>query len=156
VGLDSAGIRARIPHAGRMCLIDEVLEWDGERITCRSRAHRAADHPLRSGAGLGTATGIELAAQAMAVHGALLAGEHGAAAPAGRLASVRGVEILVDRLDTLTDDLIIACERLAGDERSALYQFTVAAGACPVIRGRATIALDPPRGAPPAVSPPYP
>ena len=145
--LDGAGIRARIPHSGRMCLLDEVLEWDGERITCRSRAHRAADHPLRSGAALGGATAIELAAQAMAVHGALLASEHGAAAQAGRLASVRDVEILADRLDMLADDLLIACERLAGDERSALYQFTVTAGACPVIRGRATIALDPPRGA---------
>jgi predicted hotdog family 3-hydroxylacyl-ACP dehydratase len=148
VRLDAAAIRARIPHSGRMCLLDEVLDWDSERITCRSQAHRSPEHPLGGRGGLGGATGIELAAQAMAVHGALLASEYQAAAQAGRLASVRGVEILVDRLDSIADDLIITCERLAGDERSALYQFTVTAGACPVMRGRATIALDPPRRAP--------
>jgi predicted hotdog family 3-hydroxylacyl-ACP dehydratase len=139
-----------------MSLLDAVLAWDSERITCRSRAHRSPDHPLRSRFGLGGATAIELAAQAMAVHGALLAGEREAAARVGRLASVRGVEILADRLDTVGDDLIIACERIAGDERSALYQFTVTAGACAVLRGRATIALDPPRATQVTVGPPSP
>jgi len=153
VRLARAAIESRIPHSGRMCLLDEVLAWDSVRISCRSRAHRTPDHPLASSTGLGAATAIELAAQAMAVHGALLSEERTIAMQAGRLAAVREVELLVDRLDYLADDLIIDCERLAGDERSALYEFAVTAGACPVLRGRATIALDPPPAARPGVSP---
>ncbi len=66
-------IEAHIPHQGRMCLLDEVIEWSPERIRCRIGGHRAADHPLRSHGRLGISCGIELAAQAMAVHGALIA-----------------------------------------------------------------------------------
>ena len=53
--------------------IDEVVEWSAERIVCSSGGHRASDHPLRSHGRLGIACGIELAAQTMAVHGAILA-----------------------------------------------------------------------------------
>ena len=56
-----------------MCLLDEVLSWDATRIRCRSNTHRTADNPLRAHGRLGAACGIEYAAQAMAVHGALVA-----------------------------------------------------------------------------------
>src|SRR5262250_1492609 len=71
--LDHAWIEQHIPHKGRMCLLDEVLSWDAARIRCRSGSHRAADNPLRAHGRLGAACGIEYAAQAMAVHGALVA-----------------------------------------------------------------------------------
>ena len=62
-------------------------DWNAERISCVSRSHRAADNPLRAGGRLGIACGIEYAAQAMAVHGALIAG-----APASRdIAATGGV-----------------------------------------------------------------
>ena len=32
--LDHAGIEARIPHRGRMCLLDRMTAWTGERIEC--------------------------------------------------------------------------------------------------------------------------
>ncbi len=72
--LDRAWIERHIPHHGRMCLLDEVIEWNAEHIRCRSGTHRMADHPLRSHGRLGSACGIEYAAQAMAVHGALAGG----------------------------------------------------------------------------------
>jgi predicted hotdog family 3-hydroxylacyl-ACP dehydratase len=72
--LNRAWIEARIPHQGRMCLLDEVLDWNAQHIRCRTATHRALDNPLRSHGRLGTACGIEYAAQAMALHGAL-AGE---------------------------------------------------------------------------------
>ena len=46
--LDRAGIAARIPHQGRMCLLDRVLEWDDNRILCSAASHRAGDNPLRA------------------------------------------------------------------------------------------------------------
>ena len=72
-GLDRAWIASHIPHQGSMCLLDYVEAWDRERIRCRASSHRAADNPLRAYGRLGAACGIEYAAQAMAVHGALLA-----------------------------------------------------------------------------------
>ena len=49
----AAGSNAHIPHHGRMCLLDEVIEWDAQHIRCRSGTHRCADNPLRSHGRLG-------------------------------------------------------------------------------------------------------
>ena len=82
-----------------MCLLDEMLHWDRERIACATDSHRVADNPLRSRSGLQAACAIEYAAQAMALHGALVA-PAGAGPQAGYLASVRGVKLAVARLKT--------------------------------------------------------
>lgn len=70
---DHAWIAAHIPHQGDMCLLDRVVKWDEQRIQCQAGSHRLGDNPLRSRDRLSAACGIEYAAQAMAVHGALLA-----------------------------------------------------------------------------------
>ncbi|MDE2136590.1 MAG: 3-hydroxylacyl-ACP dehydratase [Gammaproteobacteria bacterium] len=151
-----------IPHKGRMCLLDEVLSWDATRIRCRSTTHRAADNPLRAHGRLGAACGIEYAAQAMAVHGALIAASaplsstvssherSSIGATVGYLASVRHVALNVTRLDDLAGELIAAAERVTGDGRTVLYEFSVAAGARIVLSGRASIVFDAAFGAQPA------
>ncbi len=139
--LDRAAIAARIPHRGSMCLLDAVEAWDERGIRCRAVSHRAPDNPLRDGAALPAASAIEYAAQAMAVHGALLAPP--AAAPRmGFLASVRGVALHVARLDTLAAELEIRAERVSGDDDNILYAFTVSAAGAPVASGRAAVILD--------------
>lgn len=143
---DHAWIAAHIPHQGAMCLLDAVLDWDAERIRCTSLGHRSPDNPLRAAGRLGALNAIEYAAQAMAVHGALLAGEGSPPAP-GFLGSARGVECLVERLDDIPGPLTIVAERLSGDARTLLYAFTVAAGDRPLVRGRAAVVLG---GAPPS------
>jgi predicted hotdog family 3-hydroxylacyl-ACP dehydratase len=146
--LDRAWIESHIPHQGRMCLLDEVLEWDAERIRCRGTTHRAADHPLSGHGRLGIACGIEYAAQAMAVHAALSGGAMAAdgaepgAPTAGFLASVRGVRFYALRLDDVRDDLTCNALRIAGDQGTALYEFDVRAGATCLLRGRASVVLD--------------
>lgn len=142
--LDHAGIASRIPHRGRMCLLDRLERWSAETIHCSASGHHAADHPLRSASGLLGACAIEYAAQAMALHGALVAAP-GSTISAGYLASVRGVNIRVARLDTVAGTLQIHASRLAGDETRVSYQFHVAdeAGAC-LVDGRATVVLNTP------------
>ena len=149
--LDRSWIELIIPHQGRMCLLDEVLQWDAHRIRCRSGTHRDADHPLRSHGRLGIACGIEYAAQAMAVHGALARSKAlGAATPdaasvrseAGFLASLRSVRLHVLRLDDIESDLICEAELLAGDRGSALYEFAVTSADLPLLSGRATVVFD--------------
>ena len=107
--VDRHWIENHIPHQGGMCLLDEVLAWDAVRIRCRSATHRAANNPLRAHGRLGAACGIEYAAQAMAVHGALIAVNASVSqrsAVAGYLASVRNVALHVDRLDDLETELV--------------------------------------------------
>ena len=138
--LDRAAIAARIPHQGSMCLLDAVLAWDSGQIHCRASSHRQPDNPLRAAARLGAACGIEYAAQAMAVHGALLAPE-GAPPRPGYLASVRSVQLAVDRLDDLPQDLDIDAERLSGDEHNILYHFRVEHAGDLLLSGRAAVML---------------
>ncbi|MCY7388737.1 MAG: 3-hydroxylacyl-ACP dehydratase, partial [Burkholderiales bacterium] len=66
--LDHAAIAARVPHTGRMCLLDRVLQWDAHAIRCSATSHRDPDNPLREAGGLAMLAGIEYAAQAAAVH----------------------------------------------------------------------------------------
>ncbi|NMF88027.1 hotdog family protein [Aromatoleum petrolei] len=139
--LDHDGIAARIPHHGRMCLLAGVETWDADAIRCRATSHRDADNPLRDADGLPATSAIEYAAQAMAVHGALLASAGDAPRP-GYLASVRSVEIAVERLDTLAADLDIGAERITGNDNQILYSFTVAADGRVLVSGRAAVILD--------------
>lgn len=139
--LDRAWIAARIPHQGSMCLLDRVVEWSPERIRCVASSHRNPDNPLRDNGRLGTACGIEYAAQAMAVHGALLAGSDDAPRQ-GFLASARGVELKADRLDDVAADLDIVAERLSGDGNNVLYGFEVSAAGMVLLTGRAAVILD--------------
>ena len=166
--LDRPWIERNIPHHGRMCLLDEVMEWDAQHIRCRSGTHRLPDHPLRSQGRLGAACGIEYAAQAMAVHGALAAGAplhdvSGGGVPAGSaddgrlageggkgrsevgfLASLRDVRLHVLRLDDIESDLICEARLVAGGHGSALYEFALRSDAerQPLLSGRATVVFD--------------
>lgn len=138
---DQAWIAARIPHQGSMCLLDAVLQWDAAHIVCRASSHTRADHPLRADGSLGMANGIEYAAQAMAVHGALLAGSDSAPA-AGFLASVRDVQWHAPRLDTLAPELLVSAQRLSGDGNTLLYSFRLEMEGDTVLSGRASVMLD--------------
>jgi predicted hotdog family 3-hydroxylacyl-ACP dehydratase len=141
VQLDRRWIGAHIPHAGRMCLLDEVLSWDGTCIECRSATHRALDNPLRAHGRLGAAGGVEYAAQAMAVHGALVA--RGTGAPTvGYLVGVRRVVLYVARLDDIETDLLIKGERINGDATTVVYEFSVHSRAVTLLSGRATVVLN--------------
>jgi predicted hotdog family 3-hydroxylacyl-ACP dehydratase len=137
--LNRAWIESHIPHQGAMCLLDEVLDYDAVQARCRSTTHRALDNPLRSHGQLGIACGIEYAAQAMAIHGALT---HAERSEAGFLASVREVRLSATRLDDIEADLICSVALVAGDALSAMYHFTVAARQRILLQGRASVVLD--------------
>lgn len=144
--LDRAWIAAHIPHDGAMCVLDRVEAWDAERIRCSATSHRDPHNPLRSRGRLASVCGIEYAAQAMAVHGALLGAQHEQAEQArpraGYLASVRNVDAFVDRLDTFALPLIVDAERIGGDDHSVLYGFALRCGDRLLLSGRAVVMLD--------------
>ncbi len=139
--LNHAEIVARIPHQGNMCLLDSITEWSESQIHCRAISHRDPTNPLRAADRLGAANGIEYAAQAMAIHGALLANS-GDRPRQGYLTSVRSVTLHVARLDDLAGELDVRAERLSGDHNNILYQFSLShAGRC-LLEGRAAVVLD--------------
>lgn len=125
-----------------MCLLDAVREWSTEAIACTATSHTDPANPLRADGRLGAANGIEYAAQAMAIHGALLAGEGGGQPRQGYLTSVRGVTLHAARLDDLAGELIVRAERLSGDANNILYQFSVSHAERCLLAGRAAVVLD--------------
>jgi predicted hotdog family 3-hydroxylacyl-ACP dehydratase len=139
--IGKAEIAGLIPHAGAMCLLDGVLQWDETSIRCVSARHRAPDNPLRRGDRLEAICGVEFAAQAMAVHGRL-AGSVGGTPRAGYLASLRDVTCRRQRLDLLAGDLVISAERLMGDAERVIYRFALDCGGIELLAGRAAVVLD--------------
>jgi predicted hotdog family 3-hydroxylacyl-ACP dehydratase len=121
-----------------MCLLDEVLDWDTDKIRCLSNRFAGPENPLRRPDGsLGTASGIEIAAQAMAIHGRLTAPAEGTPIP-GYLVSLRDVHLTAPSLD-IKGPLIINATRLLGDTSGATYSFSVADSHTELLKGRATV-----------------
>lgn len=146
MNIDRTWMLAHIPHQGSMCLLERALSWDLQQIHCRADSHRDPANPLRHRAGLGAVCAIEYAAQAMAVHGAILAASasnEAAQPPVGFLASARGVNLHVARLDDQLAPLDIFARRVSGDARSILYEFSVVAADRILVDGRAAVIVDP-------------
>jgi len=145
-------ICARLPHAGRMCLLDRLESWDEQSIVCLALSHRSADNPLRSHDRLHAVCGVEYAAQAMALHGSLLVGsdtptamDGGSAGNAGAvfrppamgyLASVRDLKLEIEDLSAVPDELRIHAQRLSGDAGGFIYEFDIRAATRLLLGGR--------------------
>lgn len=139
--LTAQQIAKLIPHHGSMCLLRSVQHYDVQSIRCLADSHRLLTNPLRESGMLHVVCGVEYAAQAMAVHGALLSGQGDKAPRAGRLASVRAVEVYAGRLDDIEHDLEVCATQLMGDDNSMVYEFTVAAAERTLLKGKATVVL---------------
>jgi predicted hotdog family 3-hydroxylacyl-ACP dehydratase len=142
---DRDWIERHIPHKGSMCLLDGVTQWSEAEIVCRASSHRDPGNPLRGGDGsadgLGITAGIEYAAQAMAVHGALL-DKDVAEARVGYLTSTRDVVWHVRTLSDISSDLTIRAERVSASAANVLYQFQLHGDDRLLLSGRATVILS--------------
>lgn len=134
--LNRADIEARVPHAGAMCLLDTITGWDETHIACRALAP-STGHPLmREGVGVPAVAAVEYAAQATAVHGALLASS--GVPQAGLLAKLTDVELLAG---PVSGPLAVRADLLGRSALGCLYGFTVHDdGGCRA-RGRLMVAL---------------
>lgn len=128
-----------IPHRGAMCLLDTVLDWDHARIHVRAVSHRDPHNPLRRDERLHALNLCEYAAQAMAIHGGLLARRAGHAAAPGWIAAVREVKLHVARIDDLPGDLDIDVETLLADAAGWQYAFRVEHRSILLAQGRIAI-----------------
>lgn len=134
-----AEIEALIPHAGTMCLLDRVIRYDDSAIECATLSHRSKDQPLRAGGALAAVHLIEYGAQAMAVHGGLLAKAAGGAASPGLLVAVRDVKLFVARIDDIAGELTVRARRLVANAGGWLYAFEIDAGDRRLASGRVSV-----------------
>ena len=135
--LNRAEIAARLPHAGSMVLIDRVVEWNESRIRCAALSHLVADNPLCVAGGLDVYAGIEYAAQAAALHGALLSK---ADAPRrGVLASVKNVSASTRWLNESIVEIFVEATLLHGDPAGAVFSFSLTDGQRSLREGQFTL-----------------
>lgn len=140
--IDRTWIKAHIPHQGSMCLLDRVESWDETKIVCRAASHLSSENPLRYKDRLGIANGVEYAAQALAVHSALLSDDTPTPA-AGYLASLRNVSWHTHYLDEVSTNLIVRAERLSVFNLMVLYSFSLHdTEERLLLSGRASVLLD--------------
>ena len=132
-----------------MRLVDRVVSYDEQRIVCESDSHHAAEHPLADDGALSIVAGLEYGAQAMAIHGGLLAS---LAQPQldrarhGFLVAASDLRWFVERLDTCASPLTIeAVSELRSDHQVA-YRFEIRAADLTLLTGRASVWLDAPQG----------
>lgn len=134
-------VEGLVPHAAGMCLLERVLHWDAQRAVVATTTHRRPDNPLRRAGRLRAVHLCEYGAQAMAVHGGLLAAADGGRAPPGVLVSLREVVLQADRVDDLPGELRVEAERLHGGPGSWQYRFVVTHDGRQLAAGRAAVML---------------
>lgn len=136
-------IRSLVPHAGSMCLLDAVEQWDQTSITCLAHTHTAPDHPLRRHGQLAAVHLVEYCAQAMALHRGLVSESQGERAPPGWLVSARDFKLRVARLDDLTGPLTIRARELVYFEGGTQYDISAEAHGRVIGGGRISVVKVP-------------
>ena len=96
-------------------------------------------NPLRKQGRLAAIHLLEYGAQAMAVHGGILARESSSIARPGYLAALRDVTISADYIDQIKTPLDIRAEKIASYSDSYMYAFRVTTNSQLLARARATV-----------------
>ena len=137
--IDKTEICRLIPHSGSMCLLDKVIEWDSKHIVCHTMTYQDLNNPLRSNGILPVVALIEYGAQAMAVHGGLIAKDSDAAMQTGYLASLRDVVLETGDISHVTTELCVEAIQLMSSQGNMIYNFCVTANKKSLVSGRATV-----------------
>jgi predicted hotdog family 3-hydroxylacyl-ACP dehydratase len=133
-------IETLLPHVGAMRMIAAVVRWSDESIECIAHSHHDPANPLRLAGVLPAACGLEYGAQAMAIHGALVAGRD-AKPRVGLLVAAHELVWRVACLDTVAGALTVRARRLLGSAQQVAYEFDVLDVERPLVSGRASVML---------------
>ncbi|MFL9917000.1 hotdog family protein [Paraburkholderia fungorum] len=117
-------IEAIIPHRGTMLLLDAVNTFADDTLSARATVHADAWYADADGA-MPAWIGIELMAQAIAAHVALLAMRGGGSARPGVLLGSRSYQALQPSFASGAQLLIHATELLRSEEGHGAYECTI-------------------------------
>ncbi len=137
--IDKKTLCGLIPHSGSMCLLESVESWDKSGIKCVASNIHDPDHPLRFQGKFTALAALELGAQAMAVHGGLLANCGDETISQGYLAALRNVTLGRMTLDQVTAPILIDASRLMGDRTIQVYRFRVHSENQLLVSAKATV-----------------
>ena len=126
-----------------MALLDRVVDFDDTTIHAIAISHRETQNPLRGDGMLRAVNLCEYGAQAMAIHGGLLAQRNGNVAAPGFLVSLRAIDLHIARVDDLPHDLHVYATQLHGDSTGWQYEFRIAHDGAVLAAGRAAVMTRP-------------
>jgi len=126
-----------------MCLLECIESWDESGIVLTTSTHRDPANPLAGDTGLRAIHLCEYGAQAMAVHGGLLAGANGGRALPGMLVSLRDVVFYRDFVHDLEGALRVEAERIQAGDSAWQYLFRVSHAGTALAQGRAVVSVAP-------------
>ena len=139
MNLNHADIERLLPHKGTMCFIDAVTDWNRETISCSAAAPSAA-HPLVRNGRVSALVAVEYAAQATALHGALL--DTATRPQAGMLATLRDVSLHGVWFPVNKNLLTIHAKLLSRTDGGCSYSFKVASDHQPIASGFLLVAFQ--------------
>jgi predicted hotdog family 3-hydroxylacyl-ACP dehydratase len=142
MNLDRALIERLVPHSGGMCLLDAVTQWNESQLTCTSRAP-GTDHPLARDGRVPSVAACEYAAQAAAVHGALI--DSAQTPRAGMLASLIDVHLHEAWFPEVPKDVLVRANLRSRSGDGCLYAFEVSAAGVALVDGRLIVAFRAPQ-----------
>ena len=117
--MDAAGY---VPHSGRMVLLEKVIAYDDESITC-SVVIRPDSLFVRDGR-VGPWVGIEYMAQAIGAHGGRLAVADGVPVQVGFLLGTRSIDFRTGWF-RVGQTLHVTAKHIWGDEKLMKYSCSI-------------------------------
>ena len=136
--LDRTALAGLLPHSGSMVLIDNVVAWSEKKLVCETRRHLDASFPLKEYDVVPASAGIELAAQAMAIHVALVRDD---GPKQGLLTHVKNICFGNSSLNDASDLLTIEVRADRIGIRGCSYSFEIKSGGAACLNGRVGVVL---------------
>ncbi len=127
-----------LPHGRGMSLIDEVVETTESSVVCRTKSHLRPDNPLRSDTGLHSASLVEYAAQAAAIHAGLSNSGLGSRRPAF-IGGLKGFKYSSAKVCDSVEELYIEVVAELVSAGGAIFQFNVQGEGVNLASGRLTL-----------------
>lgn len=138
--LSRTNIERLVPHAGAMCFLDSVTHWDAHSISCIAPAPDE-NHPLLRCGKVPAIAAAEYAAQATALHGALL--DSATTPTVGMLAKLSDVDVYREWFPSDKKMLSVCVTLISRAIGGCLYSFNVHSEHKPIASGRLMVVITP-------------
>lgn len=136
--LGKTEIARLLPHGSSMCLIDEVISFDENKILCKTFSQINPKNPLAVDGRLPLMAYLEYAAQAAGLHLGLSQNKSRSNAPtAGYVGTLKNIQFT--SFDPITEELYISANVLIKEDKNAIYHFVIKASTSVIVEGRISL-----------------